>query len=109
LGCTSPGSQVVGLWACVVAADAVCEWMAKDSCKRLLLERVVITGDHVAIEHVIPLSGRLPACDKGIDVLACVRCGGRMRVEATIDDPVVIRRILTHLGLPTNPLKTSSR
>ena len=33
------------------------------------------------------------------DVLAGVRCGGRMRVVATIEDPVVIRRILTHLGL----------
>jgi hypothetical protein len=29
------------------------------------------------------------------------RCGGRMRVLATIDDPSVIRKILTHLGLPT--------
>jgi hypothetical protein len=37
----------------------------------------------------------------GVDVLACARCGGRMRVVATIEDPVVIRRILTHLGLPT--------
>ena len=37
----------------------------------------------------------------GVDVLACPRCGGRMRVVATIEDPVVIRRILTHLGLPT--------
>jgi hypothetical protein len=36
-----------------------------------------------------------------LDVLACPRCGGRMRVVATIEDPVVIRRILTHLGLPT--------
>ncbi len=26
-----------------------------------------------------------------------------MRVIATIDDPVVIRKILTHLGLPTEP------
>ena len=36
-----------------------------------------------------------------VDVLACPRCGGRMRVVATIEDPVVIRKILTHLGLPT--------
>jgi len=34
------------------------------------------------------------------DVLACPRCGGRMVVLATIEDPAVIRRILTHLGLP---------
>ena len=33
------------------------------------------------------------------DVLACPRCGGRMVVLATIADPAVIRRILTHLGL----------
>ncbi len=33
------------------------------------------------------------------DVLACARCGGRMTVLATIDDPAVIHRILTHLGL----------
>ena len=33
------------------------------------------------------------------DVLTCPRCGGRMVVLATIEDPVVIRRILTHLGL----------
>jgi hypothetical protein len=39
----------------------------------------------------------------GVDVLACARCGGRMRVVAAIDDPVVIRRILTDLGLPTAP------
>jgi hypothetical protein len=36
-----------------------------------------------------------------VDVLACPRCGGRMRVISTIEDPVVIRKILTHLGLPT--------
>ncbi|MFN8543379.1 MAG: transposase [Candidatus Binatia bacterium] len=34
-----------------------------------------------------------------VDVLACPRCGGRMRVIATIDDPPVVQRILTHLGI----------
>ena len=33
------------------------------------------------------------------DVLACPRCGGRMVVLATITDPAVIVRMLTHLGL----------
>jgi hypothetical protein len=33
------------------------------------------------------------------DVLACPRCDGRMVVLATIEDPAVIHRILTHLGL----------
>jgi len=36
-----------------------------------------------------------------IDVLACPRCSGRMRLLATIEDPRVIRQILAHLGLPT--------
>src|SRR5438094_15533 len=36
-----------------------------------------------------------------LDVLACPRCGGRMSLIATIDDPRVIRNILSHLGLPT--------
>jgi hypothetical protein len=36
-----------------------------------------------------------------MDVLACPRCGGRMVLIATIEDPAVVRRILTHLGLPT--------
>ena len=34
-----------------------------------------------------------------VDVLACPNCGGRMRLIATIEDPRVVRRILTHLGL----------
>ncbi len=38
-----------------------------------------------------------------LDVLACPRCGGRMRLLATIEDPQVIRQILAHLGLPRGP------
>jgi hypothetical protein len=34
-----------------------------------------------------------------IDVLACVHCGGRLRLIATLHDPAVIRKILAHLGL----------
>ena len=37
----------------------------------------------------------------GLDVLACPRCGGRLTLIALIDDPAVIRRVLQHLGLPT--------
>jgi hypothetical protein len=36
-----------------------------------------------------------------IDVLACPRCGGRLPLIATIEDPRVIRQLLAHLGLPT--------
>jgi hypothetical protein len=39
-----------------------------------------------------------------LDALACPRCdGGRMRLVATIKDPNVIAKILTHLGLPKEP------
>ena len=37
----------------------------------------------------------------GFDVLACPRCGDRLELIALIEDPTVIRRILSHLGLPT--------
>jgi len=38
----------------------------------------------------------------GFDVLACPRCGDRLELIALIQDPTVIRRILSHLGLPTD-------
>ena len=37
----------------------------------------------------------------GLDVLACPRCGGRLRLIALIEEAAVIQRILRHLGLPT--------
>ena len=37
----------------------------------------------------------------GLDVLACPRCGGRLRLMALTDEAAVIERILRHLGLPT--------
>jgi hypothetical protein len=37
----------------------------------------------------------------GIDVLACPRCGGRLRLLALIDQASVIARVLGHLGLPS--------
>lgn len=35
------------------------------------------------------------------DVLACPRCGGRLRLIGLIDQAAVIERILRHVGLPT--------
>ena len=37
----------------------------------------------------------------GFDVLACPRCGGRLRLIALIDESAVTQRILRHLGLPS--------
>jgi Putative transposase len=39
----------------------------------------------------------------GFDVLSCPKCSGRMRVLSVIDEPAVVKRILDHLGLPTEP------
>ena len=36
-----------------------------------------------------------------LDVLACPRCGGRLRLIAVVDHPAVVARILGHLALPT--------
>lgn len=33
----------------------------------------------------------------GIDIEACARCGGKLRVIASIEEPEVIARILAHL------------
>lgn len=38
----------------------------------------------------------------GFDVLACPRCGGRLRLIALVDASDVTRRILRHLGLPAD-------
>lgn len=38
----------------------------------------------------------------GFDVLACPRCGGRMRLIALIEQAAVVQRILRHLGLPSD-------
>ena len=46
----------------------------------------------------------------GMDVLACSRCGGRLRLIALIEQAAVIQRILRHLGLPdTVPTPSPAR
>jgi hypothetical protein len=48
------------------------------------------------------LSAFAEATAGGFDVLACDRCGGRLRLIALIQQAEVIGRILTHLGLPAD-------
>ena len=46
----------------------------------------------------------------GIDVLACPRCQGRLRLVAMVTDPKSIARFLRALGEPTEaPARTSAR
>ena len=45
-----------------------------------------------------------------IDLTTCPQCGGELTLIAAIEDPAVIRKILTHLGLPTRaPPKAPAR
>ena len=45
-----------------------------------------------------------------IDLTICPQCGGELTLIATIEDPVVIIKILSHLGLPTRaPPKAPAR
>jgi hypothetical protein len=38
-----------------------------------------------------------------IDIETCAECGGDVRIIATIEDPVVIRKILAHLDDRVSP------
>lgn len=69
-------------------------------------------GDHLTPEPALAPPRRRPRYRAwadlmrrafALDVLACPRCGGRCAVIATIDDPAVVRKILTHLGLSLDP------
>jgi hypothetical protein len=46
---------------------------------------------------------RLLARVFNIDVETCIKCGGKMKIIAAIEDPKVIRKILEHMGLSTKP------
>jgi hypothetical protein len=39
----------------------------------------------------------------GIDVLACPRCSGRLRLITTVEDPGVVGKILAHVALAEGP------
>jgi hypothetical protein len=38
-----------------------------------------------------------------VDIFGCMKCGGRMKVLAVIEQPEVVAKILNHLGMPTVP------
>ena len=50
----------------------------------------------------------LPARPVSRDVFDCPACGGRLRIVSAIEDPSVVRRTLTHLGLAPSPGPESS-
>ena len=45
-----------------------------------------------------------------IDIEHCSNCGGSLKIIAAIEDPPVILKILTHLGLPArSPPRSPAR
>jgi hypothetical protein len=44
-----------------------------------------------------------------LDVLACPRCGGRLRVIAAVQDPLAVQAILTHQARAARPRPTCPR
>jgi hypothetical protein len=86
---------------------------ARSAWRSRLAEPGSATGGHVSGHDprasrraaVAPRTNRLWAelmqRSFGFDVLACPRCGDRLELIALIEAPPVIRRILSHLGLPT--------
>jgi hypothetical protein len=63
-----------------------------------------LPGSEAAASAVAPRRGsawaELMKRTFGFDVMACPGCGGRLRLVALIDEGVVSRRILQHLGVP---------
>ena len=47
---------------------------------------------HAALRAAITPAGRV----FGIEIEQCVRCGGRLKVIASIEEPELIERILAH-------------
>ena len=44
-----------------------------------------------------------------IDIEHCPNCGGALKIIAAIEDPPVIVKILSHLGLPTRARRVRRR
>ena len=67
---------------------------------KLVFQRIPPPGD-AEVAHVADRVHRGVLRLFELDVLACTRCGARMRVLAAIDSPDAIQKILDWLGLPT--------
>ena len=44
-----------------------------------------------------------------IDILTCARCGGADKVIASIEDPILIKKILEHLDLHAEPARRRNK
>ena len=70
---------------------------------------------HIVFATKIQRGGRLPwaVLLKRVfvtDALTCPKCQGRMKILAAITEPKAIRKILDHLGIPSEaPRRTGAR
>ena len=69
-------------------------------------EHATVPADHPTDEPTPSAQSRLKWAQLlkrvfEIDMTACPNCGGPLTMIAVIEDPPVIQRILSHLGLPT--------
>src|SRR5438093_250483 len=49
------------------------------------------------------IMNKIAECKEALDALACIHCGGRLRILSTIRPPEITRKILDHLGIPSRP------
>jgi len=66
---------------------------------RTILGGVDRLSDADGEDAVEPIPQELMHRAFALDVLACANCGGRLRLIATLHDPVVIRKLLAHLNM----------
>ena len=70
--------------------------LTDDHVRRLLDGALLMTAATAKWAHLLRRS-------HDIDILDCPKCHGRLRLMAVLRDQVQVRRILRHLGRPTEP------
>ena len=63
----------------------------------------ILDGELLATSSRVEWAGLLKRTF-GFDAMRCPRCAARMRVMATLTEPSVVKKILSHLGVRTEPL-----
>ena len=64
------------------------------------------TAHAIDCEHAPGASARMSSArllKRVFDIERCRQCGGNLRIIAAIEEPAVIERILTHVGLSAKP------
>jgi site-specific DNA recombinase len=103
------GEDLAAFAATLRSGLAHLDFAGRQRLVRLLLQRVVITGDHVAIEHAIPLSGRFAGLrlqDRRAELSSVWRphaCGGHHRGPRRDPEDSHPPRLPTEVPAPRPP------